>query len=123
VEGLEKILTLPTWVDTGPEAWFYAVTIQLMPRFSESIWPVRAIVGERLVPALVTERNKLVYVLSLDYLTWNAVLADLVNSIMVTPGQAGDGGREFWLDGMTTQTAQAGLRILGWNVKTGISLY
>ena len=42
---------------------------------------------------------------------------------MVTPGQAGDGGREFWLDGMTTQTAQAGLRILGWNVKTGISLY
>ncbi len=84
---------------------------------------VRAIAGNRVMSAQVTERNELGDVLPLDYLTWNAVLADLVSSIMVTPGQTGDGGREFWLDGMTTQTAQAGLRILGWNVKTGISLY
>jgi hypothetical protein len=106
MDGLGKVLQLPDWVDNETEAWYYTETIQLMARFSESMQRPRAIVGISKVPALLTQRDELVYVLPLDYLTWNENLAGFVKQVMTPPGETGEGGREFWLNGMITQTAE-----------------
>jgi len=120
--GLEKVLQLPDWVDNETEAWYYTEIIQLMARFSESMQRPLAIVGISMVPALLTQRDELVYVLPLDYLTWNKNLAGFIKQVMAPPVEAGEGGRAFWLNGVTTQTAATGLRTLGWSIRTGISL-
>ncbi len=122
VEGLEKILLLPGWVESETEAWIYAETILLMSRFRETARPVRAIVGEGLVPGLLTESDELVYVVPLGHLTWNEMLADLADGSMISGISGVEGGRELWLDGTATEKASAGLAILGWSVETEISL-
>jgi hypothetical protein len=122
IDGLGKVLQLPDWVDNETEAWFYTETIQLMARFSESMQRPRAIVGISKVPALLTDSDELIYVLPVDYLTWNENLAGFVKQVMAPPVEAGEGGYAFWLNGVTTQTAAAGLRTLGWSIKTSISL-
>jgi hypothetical protein len=122
MDGLGKVLQLPDWVDNETEAWYYTEIIQLMARFSESMQRPLAIVGISMVPALLTQRDELVYVLPLDYLTWNKNLAGFVKRVMAPPVEAGEGGRAFWLNGVTTQTAAAGLRTLGWSIRTGISV-
>jgi len=83
---------------------------------------VRAIVGEGPVPALVTGSNELVYVMPVDFLTWNETLAGLLQGSMVAGILGVESGRELWLDGKATDAASAGLSVLGWSIETEISL-
>ena len=121
IDGLGEVLRLPDWVANQTEAWFYTDTIQLMARFSESMQRPRAIVGISKVPALLTDSDELIYVVPVDYLTWNKNLAGFIKDVMAPPVEAGEGGRATWLSGMTTQTAAVGLTTLGWSIKTSIS--
>jgi len=122
IEGLDKVLSLPGWVETETEAWFYAETILLMSRFVKSVRSVRAIVGEGLVPALITVNDELIYIVPVDFLTWNEAIASLLQGPMVAGISGVTGGRELWLNGNATETASAGFSSLGWSIKTKISL-
>ena len=93
-----------------------------MSRFHEVVQPVRAIVGEDPVPAVVTGSNELVYVVAVDYLTWNTTLVGLIQGPMAAGVSGVKGGRELWLKGVATKTATEGLSTLGWCVEAGISL-
>ena len=122
VAGLGKVLSLPDWVETETEAWFYAETIVLMSRFHESVRPARAIVGDGLVPALITGNDELIYIVPVDFLTWNETLLGLLQGPMAAGISGVEGGRELWLNGKATEMASAGLSSMGWSIKTGISL-
>jgi hypothetical protein len=57
-----------------------------------------------------------------DYLTWSSTLVGLAQGSMAAGTSGVKGSREFWLDdGKVTDTALAGLAILGWSVKTEFS--
>ncbi len=122
VEGLERVLTLEGWVESETEALFYTESILLMAQFHRSVHPVRAIVGESLVPAMVTGSDELIYVVAVDYLTWNVTLVDLIQGPMAVGIPGVQGGHKLMLNGKATETVTAGLSILGWSVEAGISL-
>ena len=117
--GLENVLTVPEWVDEGEEAWFYANTIHLISRFHQSVSPVEAISVNPLLPGLMTEDDVTVFVVPVDYLTWNQTLADLLAGPL-----AGAEGSEksIWIEGQATKTAVSALANLGWSVEAGVLL-
>jgi len=122
VEGLNKILSLSDWVETVTDAWFYTETILLMARFHQSVQPAHAFAGEFLFPALVTGSDEVVYVVPLDYLSWSETLSEMLTGPMAAVTTITESSSSLWIKGQASETVTVAFSILGWSLKTGISL-